>query len=286
MNMRPFLLLSFTVVLSILFSCKKEKLKSKPASFIVVNTTSVNSGTNTGMPDSHKITDIWLYVNEQFQGIYPIGSVMPILNNGSASIRMYGGIVNNGIAGTRLPYKFYAPYSFSGSFEAGKTYTITPDFAYQSGTNIIADQFDGGGSSYEASPSSNIFPVIINDPAKSWQGSAGCIYMTMTDSKPISVLRSSQQLSLPLGGTDIYLEMDYKCNQEISVGVIGGDIEPRTALTLRPTNGWNKIYISLTNVVSTQPTYNYYRVFVQGVKESGVATPEIYLDNLRLVRPL
>ena len=92
--MRPFLLLSFTVVLSVLFSCKKEKLKSNTASFIVVNDVKVNSAI-LGMPDSHKVTDIWLYVNDQFQGIYPIGSVMPVMNTGSASVRMYGGIVNN-----------------------------------------------------------------------------------------------------------------------------------------------------------------------------------------------
>jgi hypothetical protein len=283
--MRPSLLLSFTVVLSILFSCKKEKLKSNPASFIVVNTASVNSGTLT-MSDSHKITDLWLYVDDQFQGIYPAGSVMPVMNKGTASIRIYGGIVNNGIAGTRLPYKYYTPYSFSGNFEGGKTYTITPEFSYLSGTNITSDQFDSGGSFYEGVIGADmLLPTIINDPAKTWAGSPGSIYMTMTDAKPTCMLRSSAPIPLPLGGTDVYLEMDYKCNQEVLVGVIGGDIEQRIALTLRPSNGWNKIYISLTAQVSMQPTYNYYRVFIAGYKQSGGETPEIYLDNLRLVRP-
>lgn len=280
-NMRPFLLLSFTVVLSILFSCKKEKLKSNPASFIVVNTAAVGSGTLT---DTHKITDMWMYVNDQFQGIYPVGSVIPVMNDGAADIRLYGGIVNNGIAGTRLPYRFYAPYSFSGRFEAGKTYTITPVFPYLSGIKIINDACDGvGGSSYEAK--GDLLPVIVTDPAKTWGGTGGSIFMTMTDALPISILRSSTPIALPVGGTDIYLEMDYKCNHEVMVGVLGGDVEQRIALTLRPTDGWNKVYVSLTSVVSTQPTYNYYRVFIQGIKQSGVATPEIYLDNLRLVRP-
>ena len=282
-NMRPFLLLSFIIVSCILFSCKKGKLKANSASYIVVNNTTVSSST-LSIIDSHKITDIWLYINDQFQGVYPIGSVMPVMNPGSAQVRMYGGISNNGISATRLPYKFYNPYIFSGTFESNKTYTIVPDFYYTDGIHIINDSFTPGNGSYYLA-SGNV--TTITDPARTWGGTGGSAFMAMTDAVPTAQLKSSTPLALPQGGVDVYLEMDYKCNQEISVGVIcGGGVEERTALNLRATSGvWNKVYISLTSVISTQPTYNYYEVFIRGVKQSDVASPEIYLDNIRLVRP-
>lgn len=280
--MRAFLPVFLAAALSFLVSCKKEKLKSNAASFIVVNEAVVTS-TSPTMADSHKITDIWLYVDDKFQGIYPIGSVMPIMNKGTANVRLYGGIVNNGIAGTRLPYTFYNPYIYSGSFEAGKTYTIIPTFEYRSGIQIQDDPFLPSGSYYQ--PSGDITPVMISDPAKVWGGSGNSIYMTVTDAKPQAMLKTSTALALPLGGSDVYLEMDYKCNHEITVGVIGGAAEQRSALTLRPTSTWNKVYISLTSVVSAQPTYVSYQVFVQAIKQPSAPNAEIYLDNLRLVRP-
>lgn len=281
-NMRAFLPVFFAAIFSVLLSCKKEKLKSNAASFIVVNQTVVTS-TVIGMPDSHKITDLWLYVNDKFQGVYPIGSVMPIMNDGTADVRIYGGIVNNGISGTRLPYAFYNPYIYTGTFEAGKTYTLTPSFEYRSGIQIQNDSFTGGGSYY--APDGDFHPVQISDPAKVWGGTGGSIFMTMTDARPQAILKTSTPISLPAGGADVYLEMDYKCNHEVVVGVIGGDVEQRLALTLRPSEEWNKVYVSLTNVVSTQPVYNSYRVMIQAFKQSDVASPEIYIDNLRLVRP-
>lgn len=281
--MRAFLPVIIAISLSALFSCKKEKLKSDTASFLVVNQTSVTCPAQPGLAESHKITDIWLYVDDKFQGVYPIGSVMPIMNAGTANVRLYGGIVNNGIAGTRLPYTFYNPYVYTGQFEPGKTYTVVPTFQYRSGIQIQDDPFNGSGSFYQSA--GDIFPVITNDPANVWGGSGGSIYMTVTDAKPVAILKTSAPMALPVGGADVYLEMDYKCNHEFSVGVIGGGIEQRQAITLRPSSNWNKIYISLTNVVSTQPAYTSYQVVVQATKQAGAPNAAIYLDNLRLVRP-
>lgn len=281
--MRQFLLLCFIPLICIIFSCKKDKLKSPAASFIVVNTTSVSSGT-LSLIETHKITDIWLYVDGNFQGIYPVGSVMPILGTGTSEIKMYAGIMNNGISATRIPYTFYDAYTFTGNFEAQQTYTIVPVFKYRSGISAISDAFNGGGSNYM--PGGDSSYAIISNPSLVWGGTGGSVFMSMSTAKPTSRILSSTTVTLPANGKEVYLELDYKCNQEITVGVIcGGGVEERTAVTLRATNGWNKVYISLISVASTQPTYNYYKIFINAVKQSDVSTPLIYLDNIRLVRP-
>lgn len=264
------------------YSCKKDKLKTPAASYIVVNTATVNSG-NRGLIDSHKITDIWLYVNDRFQGTYPIGSVMPILASGTANIKMYAGIINNGISDTRLPYTFYNPYIFTANFEENKTYTITPDFRYKEGLIIADDNFNGTlGSLYI--PAGDSAYTLTADPTKTWGGSGKSVFMSMSDAKPIAIIQSSAPQYLPGGGADVYLELDYKTNQEITVGLdCGNGIEKRNALTLRPTSDWKKVYISLTSAASTQPAYNYYKVYISAIKQIGLEHPEMYLDNIRLV---
>lgn len=272
----------YTSLVLFTYSCEKDKLKTPAASYIVVNTATVNSG-NRGLIDSHKITDIWLYVNDRFQGVYPIGSLMPVLSSGTATVKMYSGIMNNGISDTRLPYTFYNPYVFAANFEEHKTYTIIPDFHYKEGITIVDDNFNGSLGSLYSPPGNSIY-TLTADPSKVWGGSGKSVYVSMSDSIPTAIIQSSAPQYLPVGGAAVYLELDYKANQEISVGLdCGGGIEKRNALTLRPTSDWKKVYISLTSAASTQPTYNYYKVYISAIKQSGLEHPEMYLDNIRLV---
>ena len=63
--------------------------------------------------------------------------------------------------------------------------------------------------------------------------------------------------------------------------MVGGGFDERDALIINPSDEWNKIYIQLTNVVSTQPTYTGYQVFIKATKE--VNNPAIYIDNIKLI---
>lgn len=279
-------LLYFLLFSGLIFflSCNKEKLKSPKASFLVVNPVSVKTILNQGSA-SHKITDIWYYVDGQFKGVFPAGSVMPIVTNNNAEITLFAGIKNNGISATRLPYPFYNSKSFNLAIEAGKTYTVSPEFEYSSGaTFYYAQDFDlpQGGSLFSSTGDSSY--VKITDPAKTFGGTGGSIFMSMSDAKPTSKMVQTTPYYIPTGGTVVYLELNYKCNQVITVGIIGGGFDERTALNLNETSGeWNKIYIQLTSVISTPPIYPLegYQVYIKAQKE--VNTPEIYIDNIKLI---
>ena len=210
---------------------------------------------------------------------------MPILASGTANIAMYAGIINNGISDTRLPYTFYNPYVFAVNFEENKTYTITPVFHYKDGVTIADDNFNGTSGSLYTPVGDSVY-TLTTDPAKTWSESGKSVYMSMSDSKPTAIIQSSAPQYLPVGGADVYLELDYKTNQEITVGLdCGNGIEKRPALILRPTSDWKKVYINLTSAASTQPTYNNYKVYISAIKQSGLEHPEIYLDNIRLITP-
>lgn len=261
-------------------SCKKEKLKAAKAAFLTVNTPQINSNIAPGS-DSHKITDIWLYVNEQFQGVFPVGNVMPIKETGYAEIMMYGGIKNNGISDTRQPYTFYKAIKFSQNFEPGQTYTYTPVFDYLTSANVrFFDNFQSTGS-YFSSVGDSTVGFTVNDPDNTYSGSGRSVFMSMSDAKPTAQIRTSNYYTLPVTGEAIYLELDYKCNQAFTVGVIGGQSDVRDVLVVNPSDSWNKIYVKLTDMVSTPPNYIYYYIYIKASKE--VATPQIYLDNIKLV---
>lgn len=275
--MLKFYLFSFFFLVFI--SCNKDKLKAPEASFLISNTPTVITTTAQGT-NSHKITDIWFYVDGQFKGIYPIGGIMPIVAKGGAKILMYAGIKKNGIADTRIPYDFYKPYEYVQTLEKGKTYNITPTFEYLSSALFpINENFDGIGFQFMSVGDSSY--TITKDPSKTYGGSTGSVFMSMGYSKLTAKMKTSSSVSLPLSGTTIYLEMNYKCNQSINVGIIGGGTDERNVITLNPTTDWNKIYISLTDIVSTQPTYLFYDIFISAIKE--VDSPQIYIDNVKVI---
>ncbi len=269
------------------FSCSKESLKSPTASYLVVNTPVLSVPSSSMGTNSHKITDVWLYVNDNFQGCFPINTVMPIVASGSADIKLFAGIRNNGIGSTRQPYVMFKPITFNQLLDPGVTYSMTPVFEYISYAKFLFhEEFEGFGCQFipETNPGDSSF-VITSNPAVVFGGNGKSLFMGMSDAKPTSKIISTSNYYFPLSGSSgyrIYMEMNYKCNQEITVGLIGGGQE-RSAITLRASDEWNKIYVELTTAVNTQPTYNYYNLYIAATKQQDIANPQIYIDNIKVV---
>ena len=69
--------LSCCLVLALLFSnCNKEKLKAPPVSYLKIDTALVAVSSASQGTTSNKITDIWVYVDQQFKGAYPLGNLI------------------------------------------------------------------------------------------------------------------------------------------------------------------------------------------------------------------
>jgi len=108
--------LIFSITFFAFISCNKEKLKAPSAAFIYIPSAQVNTTASQGSND-HNITDTWVYVDEQFKGAYPLGSIIPVVGGGNTKITLFGGIKNNGISATRQSYAFYDDYEFTQNFE-------------------------------------------------------------------------------------------------------------------------------------------------------------------------
>jgi len=96
-----------------------------------------------------------------------------------------------------------------------------------------------------------------------------------------------QKFVVPRFGADVYLEIDYKTNIDLQIGIYADKIdvyEQIPFIILRPTNEWNKIYINLKMETSSLPANTPIQIFYGFVKseENTTLSPEVYLDNFKL----
>jgi hypothetical protein len=282
--MRLYLLLLLPANLILLSSCKKYAPADaafflKPGLITVATTTAQGSG-------SHKITDLWLYVNGQFQGAYPVENTMPIVTKGvPATINILAGIKKNGIADTRTPLRFYDMLQFDTLVESGKTITRPFTFRYVSITNFTwIEDFDRAGLTLTKSLyySDTTFKVISGTEAFEGQ-SAELGLSPDTPIGTIAQVESTSSFTLPKNTGDVFLELNYKCNDIVYVGLVGDGEQLKSVINLKPQAEWNKIYIQLAEGISVEPVSSKYKVYFSLVKNAGQPSPKVYLDNIKLI---
>ena len=91
---------------------------------------------------------------------------------------------------------------------------------------------------------------------------------------------------LPNQGNSIFLELDYKCTEMFTVGLLAkiASEEMIELVHVNPSKNWNKIYInlgpSITDAASRTPEY--FKVYISGATEKGTEA-EYYFDNIKVV---
>jgi hypothetical protein len=281
--MKLYLLL--IVNLFLLISCKKYK-PAEPAFFIKANPVRVkainNQSTHQGS-GSHKITDLFLYVNGKFQGAYPSGNLMPIITkNAPVTINIFAGIKNNGISDTRISWTFYQYTTLDTLVESGKTIEYPVTFSYNPNVKFAwVEDFDSGnGYSIKKSAASQV-NFKIAPASESFEGKSLLIELNgdTTDAQ----LESNIAYTLPTGSSDIYLELDYKCSAPFKVGILASGEAPREAIVVTPQANWNKIYIQIAGVINAPPAIRTSQIYFRMVETDDYPNPKLYLDNIKLI---
>jgi hypothetical protein len=281
--MRLILLLFLPASLFLHVSCKKyspagEAFFIKPGSITVATKSGQGSG-------SHKITDLWLYVNGQFQGAYPVENTMPIVTRGKESkINIFAGIKRNGISDTRIFSNFYSLLEFDTLVEGGKTIVRPFTFTYSGAVTFTwTEDFEGQGYTLQRSPLYSDTTFRIAQPGDSFEGrSAELGLSAQTPTGSVAQVETSDAFDLPENSSDVFLEMDYKCNDSFVVGLIGDGGVMTTVMSLNPQETWNKIYIQLSDGITAKPATKY-KIFFSMIKTAAGSSPRIFLDNLKLL---
>lgn len=283
----------FFILVALSSSCSKSKQQAKPAFFLQPSSVSVDVPLAASVPTnsgSHKITDLWFYVNNQFQGAFQTGRKMPVPSTSGATIDIFAGINRDGISDKKVPYPFYERITFDTSAAAGTLVEKKLVFKYKPDTKIrFFESFEGFGTttgiSFKRTFNSDTMFTILSGNNAAFEGSR-CLSLTVDNARSYASIETiSSSFPLPRNSEFVYLELNYKCNQPFEVGLFknGNYI---LAGGVNPSSEWNKIYIQLSTAVTTLPenpndqTCGFY---LRMIKSNDVSQGNVLIDNVKIV---
>jgi hypothetical protein len=234
---------------------------------------------------SHKIKDAWVFVDNELVGIYELPAHLPVVEEGHQEVRIQPGIMQNGIAATRVSYPFYKAHDTTVELVPLKTDTFAPTVTYyRDGRFEFAwlEDFESGHTfdSKKGSASMNRTPSNqTKDYLRNWIGE-----VILNSSTPEYSGSSLDRFSNPNNNREVYLELDYKCTIRFTVGITGdafGQQSSTHKVTVNPQDEWNKIYIDFTKEV--QELSGDFKIFFLASKPDSVSSAELHFDNVKLL---
>ena len=268
----------------IFLSCSKEKYEAQIPAYISIDQITFTTDYSTEGSSSSNITDAWIYINDNLVGAFELPATIPVLKEGIVNLKVYAGIKDNGISASRAKYLLYSTYEEQVNLVNGETIEVNPYVTYDTGVKFSwMEDFEQASLSFlYTSGSDTIVNKIATDVKEG--NYSGQIYLEsgMDYFEATSVAYSN----LPQNGTPIYLEMDFKTNEPLLVGIYL-DSEQYAKMTLNVTSTWKKIYINLTDLINQKLGASEVKIF-SGIEDNPSnpfvsSNPEIFLDNIKLV---
>lgn len=287
-------LLRFAIILFPFFISCNGKRERIPA-YITVNKIDFNYDNVSVLGNGGTaITDAWIFDNDNLLGVFELPATVAVAAEGNHKLTVAAGIKLNGIASTRERYAFYEQWSDDVTLTPLDTVVAEPVVRYFTETGIsFNEEFENAVSKIDTAPSSDVELVktlVTNEPTYlgKFVGKA-----TMTKDKPGFKAYNTNLFMVPVSSTlPIYLELDYKCNQNLIISTLiqepgSGTIE-KAVITLRSTvkDGelqWKHIYIDLTDYFTGQVNATGFGIGFTSYYNDGNPEGLVYIDNAKVV---
>ena len=311
---RKFTLYAFFVlaVFSVVFaSCRKFEGSQTIPAYIHIESIVVDSLTDyfTYGATTSKITDAWVYVDDDPVGCFELPATFPVLKHGPHKVTVYGGIMSNGIAAARAPYPFYKPQIYESlNLVEDSIINLQPVLNYYP---IGGGVEKGWMEDFETA--NTLLPVAGSDTSiiringsEAWH-SPNSFYSGKIVLPPDSLdftVATADEYSFHTGYLQYCMvEMDYNCNDAFFVGVMyykNYQLVKHPLLRIQPTDTvndmpqrWNKIYVNIGPIMNENVTASYFKIYftsdlsvapVYGEPDYVQANKQryYYFDNLKL----
>ncbi|MFC2086400.1 hypothetical protein ACFLQ9_01625 [Bacteroidota bacterium] len=234
------------------------------------------------------IVDVWINIDGNAAGVFEIPAFFPLIAETGEEIQIRAGIKSNGMVEDRIIYPFYTMHVESPEFIEGETVSITPVFDYFEETVIYGQDFEGFGDLshfYLEATSSSDTSLIITAQNAIYGGKCGAIFLEGDVKKYFG--RFSADFNLEKNGSPVFMEIDYKCNNDFNVGLYANHTvvtNQISVMTIFKSEKWNKIYIEMTGILQSNQNANSFGFFIEANKSYEVEKAEIYLDNIKLIK--
>ncbi len=285
------ILLCFMGSVTLLSSCDDDKDSDLVPSYISIKAITVATDYEQGTA-SQKITDAWVYLDETLIGAFELPAMVPILAEGMQNITIRPGIKINGVSNTRGIYPYLNPVtqklhlSKDSITEMGEVKTRYRE-------NVIfplIENFEINAASFDTTRKSTVPIQITDDPllAFSYPNESGTFsgMIQLVSDTSIFEAVTKEIYDFPPSGSEVFLEMNYKTENTLVVGVFyrstGIEVQ-RPLIVLNKTDVWNKIYVNLTVPRYDTPNATDFRIFLGAQTDAGSSQATILVDNIKLV---
>ncbi len=279
-----FQLLILVLICASYNACDLINPEEKIPAFIRIDSISLATVSGEGPADAN-IVDAWVFENEQLVGVYELPATVPILKDGETPIRISAGIKMNGQVGSRIQYLFTEDFQSNIELFPDSEIHVNPTVTFKDGVTFKwLEDFENAGLSLEATSFSER-EVIRIEGSEAYDGRSAGLFLDADEDR--FECRTGNAFDFSDGGSAIMLEITYKCNHPFFVGLFsryaGGTLQTRI-LGLYPSEDWNRVYMNLTDVVSSSASFIDHRPYFGFIRDEGFEGEiEIYLDNIRLI---
>lgn len=234
--------------------------------------------------DTHKITDVWVFADGQIVGVFPLPAKVPLEVTGKEQeITLLAGIRNSGMIDNPVFYPFYKSIVAKVTPQEGKIIQLPLDFQYIRDFKMpINEGFETGNVlsvDFDNKPETKI--DITEEMAAA--GSRSGLIVLQSGATFMEVASSSKVRNNENARGQSYIELDYKGEGEISIGIAktkNGILTGEYVLFVPGKENWNKIYIDVTKIVSGTD-YDEYRLILAFRKTGFSEQSKLYIDNVR-----
>lgn len=311
MNRRFTLFFVLVLLLSLSFvSCRKFEGSQKVPSYIHIESIEVDSLTDYFVygANTHKITDAWVYVDDNLIGTYELPATFPILKKGPHKVVIRGGIKVDGRSPARDMYPFYMPCEYKNlNLVEDSIVNLSPVVRYYPIGDLVnvawMEDFENSNS---------LLPEVVSDTSViRCTGSEAWLSVNSFWSGKVELPPDSLDFSIAttdefdfykgMNGVLCMLEMDYNCNDTFFVGIQyyrDYTLETLPLVKVTPTDKthdkpqrWNKIYINIGPQMNYNSSASYFKIYftsnlstIYDPPYHPISEPRYYyFDNLKLL---
>ena len=257
-----------------------------------LNTVEATEGTN-----SQKITEVHIFVANEFLGIFTLPATIPVLEEGIQEVQIFPAVRSNGLGDITDIYPFYTSYEANLDFIPANVDTIFPVTQYQERSKFFfepQENFEDGTLAFAEDIDGNPETTIELTNQVVFEGNGSGLIQLERDDPQIE-LGSNLITELPnIDAITTYLELDYMNEVSFLVGILGFDSQGRIIFSLidkgvNPKDEWNKIYFDFTDEMIQllelgNQLAGYRLVIIADLFAGDPEQANIYLDNIKLVQ--
>ncbi|MEY2830427.1 MAG: hypothetical protein RIQ33_2285 [Bacteroidota bacterium] len=271
---------------TIFSACHKDS--AEPA-YLQINPFTLTTDKTTQGSNSSRITDVWVFVNQQPVGAYSLPCKIPVIATGNQQVILAPGILKDASLIKRTSYAFYTSVFDTINFEKGKTYTFNPSIKYNSALNFIyKEDFELGSSLIKRFGDTSI--IRNNDAANITENYLDNYVGKITLDAQHDTMQAISNTLLPIStsGNKAFIELDYKCDYQFTIGLLvtsPSNVFEYWHLTLKPKSIWNKAYLDISDEINRSETGSKFQLMITAGSTKGdlIATQNIYIDNLKII---